>query len=97
MNATLDRIINPISNANPDVESETSVSTDTCSDDSEEIDICTHNILDKDKFMLFVQYRGKCTEDYAQSLHKINAPCRIVMTLRKLKTVLPSLRTLLKR
>ena len=42
--------------------------------------------------MLFVQYRGKCTEDYAQSLHKINAPCRIVMTLRKLKTVLPSLK-----
>ena len=63
VNATLDRIINPISNANSDVESETSVSTDKGSDDSEEIDIlvCTHNILKKDKFMLFVQYRGKCT------------------------------------
>ena len=92
VNATLDRIINPISDANSDMESETSVSTDTCSEDSEESDICTHNILEKDKFMLFVQYRGKCTEDYAQSLHKINAPCRIVMTLRKLKTVLPSLK-----
>ena len=32
-------------NANSDIESETSVSTDTCSDDSEENDICTHNIL----------------------------------------------------
>ena len=42
--------------------------------------------------MLFVQYRGKCTEEYAQNLHRINAPCRIVMTLRKLKTVLPSLK-----
>ena len=92
VNATLDKIINPIPNSNSDVESEISVSTDTCSDDSEDIDICTHNILDKDKFMLFVQYRGKCTEDYAQSLHKINAPYRIVMTLRKLKTVLPSLK-----
>ena len=27
-----------------------------------------------------------------QNLHRINAPCRIVMTLRKLKTVLPSLK-----
>ena len=80
------------SNTNSVMENETSVSTDTCSDDSEEIDICTHNILEKDKFVLFVPYRGKCTEDYAQSLHKINAPCRIVMTLRKLKTVLPSLK-----
>ena len=41
---------------------------------------------------LFIQYRGKCTEDYARALHKINAPCTIVMTLRKLKTVLPSLK-----
>ena len=41
---------------------------------------------------LRIQYRGKCTEDYARALHKINAPCVIVMTLRKLKTVLPSLK-----
>ena len=39
-----------------------------------------------------MQYRGKCTEEYARPLHKLNAPCRIVMTLRKLKTVLPSLK-----
>ena len=30
------------------------------------------------------------TEHYASDLHKINVPCRVVMTLRKLKTVLPS-------
>ena len=30
------------------------------------------------------------TEHYALDLHKINVPCRVVMTLRKLKTVLPS-------
>ena len=42
--------------------------------------------------MLFVQYRGKCTEEYAQNLHRVNAPCRIVMTLRKLKTVLVPLK-----
>ena len=39
-----------------------------------------------------IQYRGKSSEDYARSLHKINAPCTIIMTLRKLKTVLPSLK-----
>ena len=44
------------------------------------------------KVALFIQYRGKCTEDYARALHKINAPCTIIMTLRKLKTVLPSLK-----
>ena len=41
---------------------------------------------------LFIQYRGKCTEEYARAMHKIQAPCTIVMTLRKLKTVLPSLK-----
>ena len=44
------------------------------------------------KVMLKIQYRGKSTEDYARALHKINAPCKVVMTLRKLKTVLPSLK-----
>ena len=42
------------------------------------------------KVALFIQHRGKCTEDYVRALHKINAPCTIIMTLRKLKTVLPS-------
>ena len=45
------------------------------------------------KVALFIKYRGKCTEDYARALHKINAPCTIIMTLRKLKTVLPSLKS----
>ena len=52
--------------------------------------------VDKDstqqKKMIFIQYRGKVTEDYARALHKINAPATIVMTLRKLKTALPSLK-----
>ena len=42
--------------------------------------------------MIMIQYRGKCTEDFARALHKISAPCKMVMTLRKLKTVLPSLK-----
>ena len=51
-----------------------------------------HNIEDKHKFRLFVQYRGKCSDQYARALHNIQAPCRVIMTLRKLKTVLPSLK-----
>ena len=46
----------------------------------------------EEKFRLKIQYRGKCTEDYARALHKSNAPIQIVMTLRKLKTTLPSLK-----
>lgn len=44
------------------------------------------------KIMLRINYRGKCSEDFARALHKINAPCNVIMTLRKLKTVLPSLK-----
>ena len=44
------------------------------------------------KKTLIIQYRGKCTEDYARALHKINRPCYIVMTLRKLKNVLVPLK-----
>ena len=43
-------------------------------------------------FMLLMQYRGKCSEAYARALHQIEAPCQIVFTLRKLKTVMPSLK-----
>ena len=45
-----------------------------------------------EKVMLRIQYRGKCTEDFARALHKCKAPCTVVMTLRKLKTMLPSLK-----
>ena len=44
------------------------------------------------KKMIFIQYRGNCTESYANDLHKANAPCTVVMTLRRLKTTLPSLK-----
>ena len=47
---------------------------------------------EKDKFMFFVQYRGKCSDHFAHDMHRIHAPCRIIMTLRKMKTVLPSLK-----
>ena len=44
------------------------------------------------KVPIMIQYRGKCTEEYAQALHRCNAPCTVIMTLRKLKTTMPSLK-----
>ena len=44
------------------------------------------------KKLVFLEYRGKVTDDYCRALRKINAPCQPVLTLRKLKTVLPSLK-----
>ena len=41
------------------------------------------SVSDYSKLPLFIQYRGKCTEDYARSLHRCDAPCTIIMTLRK--------------
>ena len=77
---------------------DTSVTSQTLSESQDDDpNRCVHNIENKDKFLFFVQYRGKCTEEFARSLHKINAPCRIVMTLRKVKTVLPSLKPSVER
>ena len=44
------------------------------------------------KIMVMINYRGKVSKDFVRSLHRINAPCNVIMTLRKLKTVLPSLK-----
>ena len=44
------------------------------------------------KRLFFLQYRGKVSEDFVRALHKIDAPCTVVMKLRKLKSVLPSLK-----
>ena len=41
---------------------------------------------------MFIQYRGKCTEAFARALHRCKAPCTVVMTLRKLRSVSPSLK-----
>jgi len=48
--------------------------------------------LDADPFLLFVQYRGKCSEKYASEIKKTGVQVKIIFTLRKLKTVTPSLK-----
>ena len=47
-----------------------------------------------EKKMMFLQYRGKVTETFERKLNRINAPCKIIMTGRKMKTVMPSLKAL---
>ena len=42
--------------------------------------------------MFFVEYRGKISDQFKKSLHHLNVPCRVIFTLKKLKTVLPSLK-----
>ena len=55
---------------------------------------------DHDPYMLFLNYRGKCSETFAKDLYRIcndpneprNEKVRIIFTLKKLKTVLPQLK-----
>jgi hypothetical protein len=44
------------------------------------------------KKMIFLQYRGNVTEDFCRALKNCNAPANPVLTLRKLKTIMPSLK-----
>ena len=46
----------------------------------------------KDAFLIFLQYRGKCTETWHHDIHKTGLHCKVVFTLRKLKTITPSLK-----
>ena len=42
--------------------------------------------------MLFLQYRGKVTDDYVRALCHLKAPCAPVLTLCKLKAIMLSLK-----
>ena len=53
---------------------------------------CLFVLSEKEKYMFCVNYRGKPTEKLANSFKKLNAPCRVIMKTRKLKTALPSLK-----
>ena len=48
--------------------------------------------VDEEYKMLFVQYRGRFSEKCERSLKKMKAPCKLIFTLRKVKTVLPFLK-----
>ena len=81
---TLHKLID--SNSNLDV------SNFDIQDNTLDENFCIHNISEKDKFLFFVNYRGKPTESFAHSLRKLNAPCKVIMTLNKTKSEISKLK-----
>ena len=53
---------------------------------------CIRVVPNHEKFKFFVNYRGKPTEQLTKSFKKLNLPCNVIMTMRKVKTILPSLK-----
>jgi hypothetical protein len=47
---------------------------------------------EEERKLVFVEYRGRASEKLENSLKKLQVPCKVVFTIRKLKTVLPSLK-----
>merc|ERR1711860_9595 len=74
---TLHKLID--SNSNLDV------SNFDIQDNSLDEHFCIHNISEKDKFLFFVNYRGKPTESFAHSLRKLNAPYKVINFKQKQK------------
>ena len=42
--------------------------------------------------MIFTQFKGKVSESFEVVLKKLKAPCKVIFGMKKLKTVLPSLK-----
>ena len=51
------------------------------------------NVPEKDKFNFCIQYRGKLSEKFAQSINKLNVPCKMIMTLHKAKSTVANLKS----
>ena len=51
---------------------------------------------EEEKKMIFVQYRGMVTEKFEKSLKRLNVPCKVINTIKKLNSVMPSLNLLSK-
>ena len=58
---------------------------------NESLPDCLFVLEEKDKFMFCINYRGKPTEQLAKSFKKLNAPCKVIMKTKKLKSVSDSL------
>ena len=89
-NTTLNKILSVDKNSENMDESEESINESLLSMDYETL-MCVQ-ILDKDKFKFFVNYRGKPTDKFVQSLYKLHAPCKVVLTLQKTKSVISTLK-----
>ena len=95
INSTISSLI---SGSDDVCDSFSSSNSSCCSSTSNHINIsldtnaCLYQIDEKDKFRLFLNYRGKLTDKLALSLRKLNAPCKVIMTLSKTRHTLPSLK-----
>ena len=47
---------------------------------------------EEERKMIFIQYRGVITDRFVQRLKETGAPIKPILTLRKIKTVMPSLK-----
>ena len=97
INNTLTKILSNVDDNSKHVnDSENESVDDSVEDDGQEVSLdsnaCIQNFREQDKFKFFMNFRGKPTEKFAMSLKKLNAPCRIIMTLNKTKAALPSLK-----
>ena len=92
LNITLNKLLGVDANNlnNSDHDDASSVNSDISLDSNAYL----YNFKEQDKFKFFVKYRGKITEKLAFSLKKLNAPCRVIMTMSKTKHCLPSLKPL---
>ena len=50
------------------------------------------SVQENEEKLVFVEYRGKVSDQFKRSLQKCNVPAKVIFTLRKLKTCLPSLK-----
>ena len=81
---TISKLVSPHhDNLDETVEAETNLSLDS--------NACANVVPEHEKYKFFLVYRGKPTENLAKSFKKLNAPCKVIMTTKKLKQALPSL------
>ena len=64
----------------PEEESVVNESMNESANESLDSNACLFDMEEKDKFMFFIQYRGKATEKLAFSFKRLNARCKVIMT-----------------
>ena len=91
INSTINSLLGCSSDDNDDASND-SDDSDTSHNISMDPNASPYQFDEKDKFRFFINYRGKLTEKLALSFKKLNAPCKVIMTMRKTKHTLPSLK-----
>ena len=90
INKTLQKLVSVEDDVTDDVNDGVSISNSL--NESMDGNACLHMISEKDRYKFFLQYRGKETDKFVSALKRLNAPCNFILTTRKVRTVLPSLK-----